>query len=185
MRKILTHCKRGHEFTDENTYLCPNGKRNCKECRRIANRRWYDVHARVTERRRAKRWTVSSDGCWKWTGALDEDGYGRHRSVWTEFNGPVPSGMVLHHRCHTRSCVNPDHLELITPSEHTLLHLRLQPERKRLLGDIKASKTHCPSGHPYSGDNLVYDSHSGARRCRECTNAKTARYRARRVQVTA
>src|ERR1051326_6204138 len=29
---LLTHCKRGHEFTRENTYIRPNGHRNCRRC---------------------------------------------------------------------------------------------------------------------------------------------------------
>ena len=27
-------CKRGHEFTPENTYTFPNGRRNCRACRK-------------------------------------------------------------------------------------------------------------------------------------------------------
>jgi hypothetical protein len=35
-----THCKRGHEFTEENTILKPDGK-ECRECRRMRDRaRW-------------------------------------------------------------------------------------------------------------------------------------------------
>jgi len=30
-----THCKWGHEFTTENTYLRPSGKRECRTCLRI------------------------------------------------------------------------------------------------------------------------------------------------------
>jgi hypothetical protein len=33
-----THCMRGHEFTVENTYICPNGARQCKVCRRMKDR---------------------------------------------------------------------------------------------------------------------------------------------------
>jgi len=36
-KKAQTHCKRGHEFTDENTKLY-NGRRICKECRRLRDR---------------------------------------------------------------------------------------------------------------------------------------------------
>lgn len=31
-----THCKRGHEFTPENTYLFPKGGRRCRTCKRLA-----------------------------------------------------------------------------------------------------------------------------------------------------
>lgn len=33
-----THCHRGHPFNEANTYITPNGRRNCKECRRVARR---------------------------------------------------------------------------------------------------------------------------------------------------
>jgi hypothetical protein len=38
-----THCKRGHEFTPENTRIV-NGFRTCKECSRINAREWYAKH---------------------------------------------------------------------------------------------------------------------------------------------
>ena len=40
----------------------------------------------------------------------------------------------------------------------------------------KARITHCPQGHPYSGDNLIYD--AGKRKCKTCVYARN---RARRV----
>lgn len=36
-----THCKRGHEFTSENTHMSPQGRRICKACRL-----WYDRNVR-------------------------------------------------------------------------------------------------------------------------------------------
>ena len=37
-------CRRGHEFTPENTYVRPDGARNCRECRRLFRK------DRITER---------------------------------------------------------------------------------------------------------------------------------------
>jgi hypothetical protein len=33
-----THCKRGHEFTEANTYITRSGYRNCRECHRLGER---------------------------------------------------------------------------------------------------------------------------------------------------
>ena len=62
--------------------------------------------------------------CWEWTGTLDRDGYGSisidkvnkrvHRVVYALHRGEVPKGMVMHHKCFNRACVNPMHLEPVT-----------------------------------------------------------------------
>lgn len=39
-RRPKTHCKHGHEFTEENTYRDPSGERHCRTCKRAAHRRW-------------------------------------------------------------------------------------------------------------------------------------------------
>jgi hypothetical protein len=31
-----THCKHGHPFSDENTYITPSGSRQCRRCNRAA-----------------------------------------------------------------------------------------------------------------------------------------------------
>lgn len=33
-RRLLTHCKHGHEFTEQNTYRRSNGARTCRTCHR-------------------------------------------------------------------------------------------------------------------------------------------------------
>lgn len=38
-----THCIRGHEFTHENTYTKPNGKRQCRQCKKDANNYMYST----------------------------------------------------------------------------------------------------------------------------------------------
>lgn len=38
LKSQKTHCKRGHPFDEENTYITPRGLRNCRKCRAAAER---------------------------------------------------------------------------------------------------------------------------------------------------
>lgn len=80
--------------------------------------------------------------CWIWVHAKLSEGYGSlrgpsperryiraHRWVYEQLRGPIPDGMHLHHRCGERACVNPEHLELITPSDHPRLTVKLTDEQ--------------------------------------------------------
>lgn len=40
LNKDKTHCPKGHEYTDDNTYVRKNGWRDCKTCKRIAVNRY-------------------------------------------------------------------------------------------------------------------------------------------------
>lgn len=67
--------------------------------------------------------------CWLWTGALSEKGYGRirinekvvraHRFSWELAGGVIPEGMFIDHVCHTRHCVNPEHLRVVTSAQNS------------------------------------------------------------------
>lgn len=35
-----THCPQGHEYSSDNTYITPDSTRACRECKRIAYRKW-------------------------------------------------------------------------------------------------------------------------------------------------
>lgn len=73
--------------------------------------------------------TRRAEGCILWSGGTDGKAYGRayvngrgvqaHRQVWEQANGPLSDEMQLHHRCGTKLCINPEHLEPLTISEHS------------------------------------------------------------------
>lgn len=120
--------------------------------------------------------------CWTWTAALRGDGYpsfwldgrnqGAHRISYEIFVGPIPDGMAIDHRCSNRSCVKPDHLEVVTTSEN--LSRRDLPTGANTW---QGAKTHCPHGHEYTDENTIRSGKS--RVCRACRRAYKRRYRAR------
>ncbi len=76
-------------------------------------------------------------GCWRWTGAAHELGYGRindrstgelrqlraHVLAWEWENGPVPEGLELDHfffpgGCIGPACCRPDHLRAVTHQQN-------------------------------------------------------------------
>lgn len=108
-------------------------------------------------------------GCWIWQLALTKAGYGQtsmlnapwpaHRLAYFLFVGDFDPSLDIDHLCRVRACCNPAHLEPV-PAKVNLLR-----STNHVAAQVKA--THCPKGHPYSGDNLVIRP-SGRRGCRAC-----------------
>lgn len=135
------------------------------------------------------------NGCWEWQGHIATNGYGQicvgsrtdntrrtrsaHTASYEALFGEIPEGLVLDHLCRNRKCVNPEHLEPVTTQENI---------RRGELGKLELSKTHCPHGHPYVGDNLVTRTYPGRtkmitdRQCRTCIRERNYRAFLRRQE---
>ena len=88
--------------------------------------------------------------------------------------GPRPTrDSVVLHLCENPRCVRPDHLKWGTQRENLLMGAATITAQN-------AAKTHCPQGHPYTGDNLRV--RNGGRFCRACQQASNQR-RSRRTEM--
>ena len=83
---------------------------------------------------------------------------GAHRLAYRLIKGEIPSGLHLDHLCRNRTCVNPSHLEPVTPKTNTL--------RGEGPAAVNAKKVLCIRGHNRWGNQKK------GRRCLECHRLK-------------
>jgi hypothetical protein len=114
-------------------------------------------------------------GCWWWRGKINNNGYGilpvgrrtlgeartvmAHRFAYEDLVALIPDGMVIDHLCKNRRCVNPDHVEVVTPGMNVR---RGWPARSPF----------CRHGlHRMTPENTYIQPSSGRRVCVACKTA--------------
>lgn len=120
------------------------------------------------------RLTVRTEtGCLAWLGAKTRDGYAVrsqsnrvtlyiHRWSHEQFVGPIPDGYQVDHLCSNTWCVEPTHLEAVTPEEN----MRRVGERV----------TTCRNGHRYTPENTYRAPKTGRKSCKTCRREQTRRF---------
>jgi HNH endonuclease len=143
---------------------------------------------------------VALGPCWLWIGSVTEKGYGlfragpegtvlAHRWIWEHCNGEIPPDYQVDHVCHDwaacaladfdcihRLCVNPEHLQCVTPAANNA--------RSGSPSAVNARKTHCDQGHEFTQANTYIHPKRGTRHCVACQVDRSREHeRARRDLV--
>lgn len=96
-------------------------------------------------------------------------GHLAHRAAWTGVHGPIPDGLVVDHLCFTRTCVNVDHLRVISLGENS----------QRRWG-ARFPLGQCAAGHPRSMITVYHFPSGDQRMCSECYRVRNYASSARR-----
>src|SRR3954468_23027840 len=110
--------KQGSAFTMDSSWMLTMADRNRARARSETER--FFEHVALPD----------ENGCHRWMGWVDRDGYGRftladrsgiraHRWVYIREHGSIPEGLCVCHACDVPSCVNPAHLWLGSNQENT------------------------------------------------------------------
>lgn len=110
-----------------------------------------------------------TDLCWNWLGKLNTGGYGTfkvgeartaHRVSYQFYKGELIESMQVDHLCSNPICVNPDHLELVTPEQNKA--------RSKVRNRWRGWESQCKAGHVLDDLNTLWRANGTGRQCRAC-----------------
>ncbi len=106
------------------------------------------LDARLPDRFWDKATPCPMSGCWLWHGSIHAKGYGQygaggvnakaHRIAFIALVGPIHDGLHLDHLCRQRCCVNPAHLEPVTPAEDVQVAKAQRDDALAMVRDLLA-----------------------------------------------
>ena len=132
-----------------------------------------------------------TSGCILWTGAISDNGYGRfgsggcrgklvqaHRWAYELVMGPIPEGCHIDHLCRTRHCVNPNHMEAVSPQENWT-----RGNRGKVANFFKRyARSSCKRGHVFKPSPRVDRLGNTYEVCMECESIWKANTKLNRQQ---
>lgn len=125
------------------------------------------------------------ENCWRWTSAIQSEGYGvlsiskktfyAHR-LSVKFSGrEIPNGEEVDHLCRNRWCVNPSHLDVVTHQTNVLR------------GNSPCAETirrgRCKNGHALIGANIYVRKDGMGKQCKECSDNRNRQRRTQKKEI--
>jgi len=125
--KMCDSC--GNEFQRKSSFSLQQWMQT-RFCSPKCSGTWHRRYETEADKLIARASPEPNTGCWLWLGGVrghmgygslrlrDGRTVGAHRLSFELFNGPIPAGMKVCHRCDVPTCINPAHLYLGTDIEN-------------------------------------------------------------------